>query len=165
MPIFRHTAGFGKRIEYWVIGLLLKEGFDVFVPLVDDDGVDALIRGPNGKIIELQIKARSLDTIFGDAALFSALHHPDVRQNYYFLFYSERMDTMWFMSSADFVLQAVTNKSGKNKGKRSIWFNGKNSKLGTEHPRPQFLPWCVSENGKHNFSVIRRLFDENTETP
>jgi hypothetical protein len=65
------------------------------------------------------------------------------------------------MSSADFIAEAVINKSGKNIGKRSIWFNGKNSKLKTEHPRPQFEKWRISEGGKHNFSVIRRLFDEN----
>ena len=23
---FRHSAGFGKRMEYWIIGLMLKEG-------------------------------------------------------------------------------------------------------------------------------------------
>ncbi len=26
---YRHSAGFGKRIEFWVIGLMLKEGMDV----------------------------------------------------------------------------------------------------------------------------------------
>jgi len=26
---FRHSAGFGKRIEYWIIGRMLKEGMDV----------------------------------------------------------------------------------------------------------------------------------------
>ena len=29
---FRHSAGFGKRIEYWIIGRMLKEGIDVYVP-------------------------------------------------------------------------------------------------------------------------------------
>jgi len=41
---FRHSAGFGKRIEYWVIGLMLKEGIDVYVPLVDDDAIDAIMK-------------------------------------------------------------------------------------------------------------------------
>jgi hypothetical protein len=41
---FRHSSGFGKRIEYWVIGLMLKEGMDVYVPLVDDHAVDAIVR-------------------------------------------------------------------------------------------------------------------------
>ena len=37
---FRHAAGFGKRMEYWIIGQMLKEGLDVYVPLVDDDAVN-----------------------------------------------------------------------------------------------------------------------------
>ena len=53
---FRHSAGFGKRIEYWVIGLMLKEGIDVYVPLVDDDAIDAVIKKPDGTFIEIQIK-------------------------------------------------------------------------------------------------------------
>ena len=41
---FRHSAAFGKRIEYYVIGLMLKEGLDVFLPMVDDDAIDAVIK-------------------------------------------------------------------------------------------------------------------------
>jgi hypothetical protein len=26
---FRHSAGFGKRIEFWLIGKMMKEGLDV----------------------------------------------------------------------------------------------------------------------------------------
>jgi len=40
---YRHTAGFGERIEYWIIGRMLKEGLDVYVPLVDDDAIDAVV--------------------------------------------------------------------------------------------------------------------------
>ena len=66
---YRHLVGFGKRIEYWLIGKMLKEGLDVYVPLVDDFGVDAVIRKPDGTFIEAQLKARSKDVVFGDAAL------------------------------------------------------------------------------------------------
>ncbi len=37
---FRHSAAFGKRIEYYVIGLMLKEGLDVYLPMVDDDAIE-----------------------------------------------------------------------------------------------------------------------------
>ena len=37
---FRHAAGFGKRIEYSIIAEMLKEDMDVYVPLVDDNGID-----------------------------------------------------------------------------------------------------------------------------
>ncbi|MBN1365557.1 MAG: hypothetical protein JW976_12175 [Syntrophaceae bacterium] len=70
---FRHSAGFGKRIEYWIIGRMLKEGLDIYVPLVDDDAIDAVVKRPDGAFITVQIKARSRDVIEGDAALFAAI--------------------------------------------------------------------------------------------
>ncbi|WP_276366163.1 hypothetical protein [Chryseolinea sp. H1M3-3] len=39
---FRHHASFGKRMEYFVLGRMLKEGIDLYVPLVDDFGIDAV---------------------------------------------------------------------------------------------------------------------------
>lgn len=41
---FRHSAGFGKRMEYNLIGKMLMEGLDCYVPLVDDHGVDCIIK-------------------------------------------------------------------------------------------------------------------------
>ena len=120
---FRHSAGFGKRIEYYIIGLMLKEGLDCYVPLVDDDGIDCVIRKDDGHFIEIQIKARSNDVKMGDAALFAALEH-EQRENYFFIFYSERLNKTWILSSQEFLQECVTNKTGKNAGKRSIWFNG-----------------------------------------
>jgi len=120
---FRHTAGFGKRIEYWVVGLMLKEGFDVYLPLVDDDAIDAVIKTPGGSFIEVQIKGRSKNVKMGDGALFAAITH-DARPNYWFVFYSERLDKIWVMSSEEFIAEAAQNKTGKNVGKRSLWFNG-----------------------------------------
>lgn len=37
------------------------------------------------------------------------------------------------------------NKTGINKGKRSVWFNGRNTKLQTEHCKPQFEKY-LTEN-------------------
>ncbi len=142
--MFRHSAGFGKRMEYWIIGKMLKEGLDVYVPLVDDIGIDAVIRKPDNTFIEIQIKARSKDVKFGDAALFAAITH-EQRDNYYFVFYSERMDKMWIMSSKEFIRESNKNKSGKNIGKRSIWFNGRKSKERVEHVKPQFEKY-LAEN-------------------
>ena len=92
MTAFRHSAGFGKRIEYWIIGRMLKEGMDVYVPLVDDHAVDAIVKRRYGTIAQVQIKARSNDCLENDAALFAAIPHPEERKDYWFIFYSERMD-------------------------------------------------------------------------
>jgi len=140
---FRHTAAFGKRIEYYVIGLMLKEGLDVFLPMVDDDAIDAVIKKPDGTFVEVQIKARSKHVIFGDAALFAAIPH-EYRPNYWFVFYPERMGKMWILSSKEFIKEAVQNKTSKNKGKRSLWFNGKNTKKKTEHTKPQYEKYIVT---------------------
>jgi hypothetical protein len=138
---FRHSAAFGKRIEYWIIGRMLKEGIDVYVPLVDDHAVDAIIKRKDGSTALIQIKARSKDVVAGDAALFAAIPHDEVRLNYWFVFYSERMDKMWIMTSAEFTQEAVKNKAGKNIGLRSIWFNGnrksKQTGLSEEYCKPR----------------------------
>ena len=85
---FRHSAGFGKRMEYKIVGDMLMEGLDCYMPLVDDHGVDCVIKREDGVFIEIQIKARSKDVTDGDAALFSAITH-ELTPNFYFVFYSD----------------------------------------------------------------------------
>jgi|TARA_B100001063_G_C16399129_1_gene373977 hypothetical protein len=142
---FRDTASFGKRIEYSIIGEMLKEGLDVYTPMVDDMGIDAVVRKSDGTFLEVQIKARSEDVKFGDAGLFSVNKHLHPRNNYFFVFYSQRMNTKWIMSSEDFVENSRLIENGKNKGSRQIWFSGKNTKKNKEHTKPQFKKF-VSKN-------------------
>jgi hypothetical protein len=151
---FRHSAAFGKRIEYYVIGLMLKEGLDVFLPMVDDDAIDAVIKKPDGSFVEVQIKARSKHVLFGDGALFAAIPH-EYRPNYWFVFYSERMDKIWILSSKEFIKEANQNKSGINKGKRSLKLNGVKTKLNQEHVLPQFEKYVAT-----NF---HRILKENPD--
>jgi hypothetical protein len=150
---FRNSAAFGKRIEYWIIGRMLKEGLDVYIPLVDDHAVDAITKRQDGSTALIQIKARSKAVVDGDAALFAAVPHEEVRLNYWFIFYSERMDMMWVMTSEEFDREATKNKTGKNIGLRSIWFNGKrkNKKTGIteEYCKPQWEKYIA-----HDFSRI-----------
>lgn len=149
---FRHSAGFGKRMEYNLVGQMLMEGLDVYLPLVDDHGVDAVIKKEDGTFIEVQIKARSREVKKGDAALFAAISH-DLTQNFFFVFYSERVDngTMWIMSSEEFLKECVTNKTGNNAGKRSIWLNGTRTDKKTgekkEYCKKQFEQYIA-----HDFS-------------
>jgi hypothetical protein len=152
MKTFRHSAGFGKRIEYWIIGLMLKEGIDVYVPLVDDDAIDAVIRRPDGSFVTVQIKARSKNVIDGDAALFAAIPH-ELRENYWFVFYSERLGFTWIMSSEEFIKESVQNKTGKNVGKRSIWFNGKKMDKATG----QSVEYCKKQFEKYLAKDFSRL--------
>lgn len=126
---------------------MLKEGLDVYIPLVDDNAIDAVIRRPNGQFVEVQIKARSEECAPGDGALFAAIPH-ELRHNYWFVFYSERMGKMWIMTSEEFIREAVQNKTGKNAGKRTIWFNGKRRNKTTgifdEHVYPRFEKYVAT---------------------
>jgi len=44
MGKYRFLKAFGERIEYVVIGELLKRGFDVYKTLVDDQQIDCVLR-------------------------------------------------------------------------------------------------------------------------
>ena len=70
--------------------------------------------------------------------LFAAIPH-ELRQNYWFVFYSERLESKWIMTSAEFIEESHQNKKGKNAGKRSIWFNGnrRDKKTGVVGPNPK----------------------------
>lgn len=152
---FRHAAGFGKRIEYWIIGRMLKAGLDVFVPLVDDDAIDAIVTRGDRPFALVQIKARSKDVQKRSAALFAAIPHDKVRENYWFVFYSERMDKTWIMSSKEFVAEAYQNKTGKNKGLRSICL----SRTRKDHANGRDLDYCNRKFEKYLAEDFRRLLE------
>ena len=152
---FTNLASFGKRIEHFLIGQMLKEGLDVYLPVVDDKGIDAVVRRPDGSYVEVQIKARSKSVREGDAALFAAIEH-EHRPNYWFVFYSERIGengTMWIMSSKEFIEESSQNKNGKNVGKRSIWFNG--TKKGIEYVKKRYEKFIRND--------FKRIIEENAE--
>lgn len=50
----------GKGYELTVVGMLVGEGFDVYLPTVDDQGIDAIIRiplkPPSNKYYEVHIR-------------------------------------------------------------------------------------------------------------
>ena len=49
----RHSADFGKRIEYYIVGLMLKDRLDVYLPLVDDGAIDSVVKRPGGTFVEV----------------------------------------------------------------------------------------------------------------
>lgn len=68
---------FGKSCEYRVMSELLDRSLDVYTPIVDDKGIDCIIRREDGKHIDLQIKGRKPTWIFNIAKF-------EPRDNYYF---------------------------------------------------------------------------------
>ena len=121
-PRFRNRAGFGEQIEFYLIGEMLREGLDVYVPLVDDFGIDAVIRKADDTFIEVQIKARSLTA--GQAATFAGITH-ELRPNYFFVFFSEILESCGIMSSEEFLAASSVNHGGVHAGKRTIKFHGR----------------------------------------
>ena len=107
---------FGKAIEYKVASEMILEGFDVYLPVVDDHGVDLVAKTPLGNIVEVQVKALSKTTKGG---LFAAINHTP-KTTFYFVFYLESIDKKWILSSSDFLQLASQNKKGRNIGKYSI---------------------------------------------
>ena len=85
MPSFRDKKSFGERIEYQVTARMLMEGMDCYKPLIDDHGVDLVIKQKSGQYIEVQIKARSKDVQAKNSAFFAAIDH-ELSPNYFFIF-------------------------------------------------------------------------------
>ena len=113
---YRSSASFGKRIEYVVIGELLRRKYDIYQTLVDDRGIDFILRHESDDspiYLDIQIKARSKDCLPYDAARFAGLQIDNPRQNYLFIFYSEQLDSYWVFPSLVIVKKAHKLKNGK----------------------------------------------------
>jgi hypothetical protein len=76
-----------------------------------------------------------------------------LREDYWFVFYSERMDKMWMMSSVELIAESVQNTTGKNAGKRSIWSNGKR----TDKATGKMIEVCKPQFEKHLATDFSRL--------
>ena len=114
---YRDSASFGRRQEYVVVAELLRRGFDVYTTLVDDQGIDCIIRLDEKHYIDIQIKARSRKAKQWN---FFAAMTIEPRDNYYFIFYLERNDTFWVMPSSKVIEFAVTLRTGKHAEKHSL---------------------------------------------
>jgi hypothetical protein len=114
---FRDSASFGKRQEYAVVAELLRRNFDVYMTLVDDQGIDCVVRLNRHHYLDVQIKARSERAKHWN--FFPALSFTP-RDNLFFVFYTEKSDTFWVMPSKDVARLSTRNRTGKNAGKRAI---------------------------------------------
>lgn len=124
-PPFFELASVGKRMEFSLIADMLREGMDIYRPMVDDKGIDCILRREDGTFAEIQIKARSSGIGAQNAAGFAGITC-EPRRNYWFVFHAAKIGvggTMWIMNSLELVTHASKNVSGKNSGKYSIHFH------------------------------------------
>ena len=115
----------GQSAEYKIASMLLADGREIYLPVVEDHGVDMLVVSESNanSYQELQIKSIS------KGGLFAAISCPNPRENYWFVFYIKDIDTIWLINSMDFVKIASQNKQGKNIGKYSLSLATKGGKM------------------------------------
>lgn len=113
------SQNLGKSTEMLVASMLLAENREVYLPAVDDHGVDLIVRSltsedGHAEFQELQVK--SLST----GGLFAAIKCENPRPNYWFVFHVKDIDRTWLINSTDFVKIASRNSQGKHVGKYSL---------------------------------------------
>ncbi len=140
---YRSSASFGKRQEFAAIAELFRRGYDVYLTLVDDRGIDCVIRQSPRRYFDVQIKARSKDCKPKNAGLFPLLNIRDPRRNYVFILYSENIGTYWVIPSVEIVKPGFANqiKSGPNKGKFRLMLTNYSAKRDCVTPRPKYEKW------------------------
>jgi len=158
MTIFRNTSSFGKRQEYQAIADLLKKGYDVYQTLVDDQGIDYILRkeiDDKPIYLDIQIKARSKESKPKHAARWAGMKIPNPRNNYLFIFYSEPLSSYWIIPSKTLTEEiAYQNKSGKNKGKYTIQL------AGTEKGKPVIKEKYNKYRNKNGFTILMKSFEQ-----
>ncbi len=115
------SQNLGKSTEMLVTSMLLAENREVYLPAVDDHGVDLIVRTlPNQEgMAEFQeIQVKSVST----GGLFAAIKCDEPRDNYWFVFYIKDIDKMWLINSHDFVSMAsrVTKPGAKTFGQYTL---------------------------------------------
>ncbi len=137
---YRHSASFGKRQEYAAVAELLRRGYDVYMTLVDDQGIDCIVRRGSNNYFDVQIKARSKDCNPKNAAHFPQLSIIEPRDNYIFIFYSEAAKTYWVIPASQMVSPGFCNviKSGASKGKYRIMLTNYSRSKNRVSSRPKY---------------------------
>lgn len=157
---FRDSASYGKRQEYIAVAELLKRGFDVYMTLVDDQGIDCVIRINERRYLDVQIKSRSENAKPKEWAYFPLLSVPSKRDNMFFIFHSGRVDTYWVLPSEDIITlasQPRTNvsqlKNGANAGLYAVRLGG----LQTSNGESKLVPFKRFDKykGDAGFALLR----------
>ena len=118
-PWIESSACYARRMELLVISRFMAEGFECFIPAVDDNRTDFVAKTSSGQFFEIQIKARKGEVGKKGIGRFE-VKNPEIRPNYYYLFYAEIPDIMWLFSAQQYVEACSRHKSGKHMNKTWI---------------------------------------------
>ena len=120
----------GKAIEHYFISELLKNDFEIFVPVLDK-GVDLIIKDREGGLVEVQVKSRVIK--YKDDCFVIKDFHP--QNNFFIICHNITTNDFFCMPSKKFYEKSVEYKE-QNKKKRKL----PNSSL-VKHA------WCKNEKG------------------
>ncbi|WP_276133049.1 hypothetical protein [Polluticoccus soli] len=147
------NASYGKRQEFMAVAELIRRGFDVYLTLVDDKGIDCIIRKSDQRYLDIQIKARSAKIEAKNYGYFPLLNVPSNRDNHFFVFYSEKANEYWVLPSEEIIRLAEVDGScahialsGKDIGKYAIRLTGVSK--GEAVPKKQFAAYQGDEGFK-----------------
>lgn len=138
----------GRYGEYSIILKLLERGFEVYPSLVDDRGIDLVIRNPNGSYLEIQVKSvwsEKFPQWFGvqtksDTGL--------VRDNF-FIICLDQMKTTWIFPSRIFFTSSYTQKSKSKNGIFTFELNLQARPRGNKSKRGEIL-----KEYKENWDIL-----------
>ena len=132
----------GKRLAFAVVAELLRRGFEVYLPALDEGGIDCILRleGQAGPCwLEIHIETRPVDVPPTKAGLFAGLEVPDPRPDGFFIFYAGLAEVYWVVPSLELVKLARRHKRGENKGRYTINFCRRQA--GRLVPDPQYAAY------------------------
>ncbi len=145
LSAFRSKSSFGKAVEYRIFGLLARSGLNVYLPMVDDHAVDAVVKKPDGSYVSVQIKSSSKKVKRKDAGWFNNVAH-DHKENYWFIFYVEHMDTIWIFSSEEFINMSAIKEEREGKPTiRTVKFHVGGGKKTPLEVHPDFERFVVTD--------------------
>jgi hypothetical protein len=144
---YRNTASFGKRQEFIAISELLKRGFDVYLTLVDDQGIDCVIKINENLYLDIQIKTRS--KIAKNSNHFGP-YDINPWENYFYILYMEETNNYFVLPTYILIDIFRDNKSGKNIGKFSLKIPKTN-----KSSKHEILEKYKNENGFNILSEIK----------
>ncbi|MFQ5880192.1 MAG: hypothetical protein ACE5IZ_08480 [Dehalococcoidia bacterium] len=121
------TIDTGKRGEYLVLAGLLKRGARVYVPVVDAEGIDAIVRRADGSFVELQVKTASMSN---KCPRWFQVTNLKPRPNFYILGVSLRDGEIWVIPSLVFAKYATISISKHGAEICDLNLNGGQRKYG-----------------------------------
>lgn len=115
----------GKAAEHLFFSMLLDRGYEVYVPLADDKGIDAIVRNGGKEFAEIQIKSREKDAKLSHS--FADISYKKTSNNFWFAFrtWNDKKETWWLLSAKNFEKHARK----ESKGTWAITLDNKNEKL------------------------------------